>query len=158
MYENNIHPALAHMDLAQNEVATYALLVKRAQSSLTASVQAFERASETSITGNCPVRHELTGKLRGQYIALTHFTGAIVDTLDAPMFQRLIATAPQQSLLHEIPQESPKLLALLDCLPEAERELLQVAVTSLLLFNKGELAHLTKDQVKLAEDILSAGE
>ena len=121
-------------------------------------MQAFERANETSITGNCPVKQELTGKLRGQYIALTHFTGAIVNTLDAPIFQRLIATAPQQSLLHEIPQESPKLLALLDCLLEAERELLQVAVTSLLLFNKGELAHLTKDQVKLAEDILSAGE
>jgi hypothetical protein len=55
-------------------------------------------------------------------------------------------------------ENPPKLLALLDCLPEAERELLQVAVTSLLLFNKGELAHLTKDQVELAENILSAGE
>jgi hypothetical protein len=158
MYENNINPALAQMDLAQNEIATYALLVKRAQSSLTASVRAFERANETSTTGNCPVRQELTNKLRGQYVALTHCTSAIVDTLDAPMFQRLIATAPQQSLLHEIPQQSPKLLALLDCLPEAERELLEVAITSLLLLNRGELAHLTKDQVELAENILSAGE
>ena len=157
MYENNINPALAHMDLAQDEIAVYALLVKRAQSSLTESVQAFERANETSIT-NCPVRQELTNKLKGQYLALTHFTGAIVDTLDAPMFQRLIATAPQQCLLHEIPQESPKLLALLDCLPEAERELLQVAITSLLLFNRGELVYLTEDQVELAKNILAAGE
>ena len=156
MYENNINPALAHMDLAQNEVATYALLVKRAQSSLTASVQAFERASETSITGNCPVRQELTNKLRGQYLALTNFTSAIVDTLNAPMFQKIIATAPQQCLLHEIPQESAKLLALLDCLPESERELIEVAVTSLLLLGRSELAYLTKDQVELAENILSA--
>lgn len=74
MYENNINPALAQMDLAQNEVATYALLVKRAQSSLTASVRAFERANETSTTGNCPVKQELTGKLRGHYLALTHCT------------------------------------------------------------------------------------
>jgi predicted DNA-binding transcriptional regulator len=66
MYESKINPALAHMDLAQNEIATYALLVKRAQSSLTASMQAFERANETSITGNCQVRQELTNKLRQQ--------------------------------------------------------------------------------------------
>ena len=158
MYENNINPALAHMDLAQDEIAIYALLVKRAQFSLTASMQAFERANETSITGDCPVRQELTNKLRHQYVALTNFTSAIVDTLNAPMFQRLIATAPQQCLLHELPQESPKLLALLDCLPEAEREVIQVAVTSLLLLNRGELAHLTSGQVELAENILSAGE
>ncbi|PSB29621.1 hypothetical protein [Chlorogloea sp. CCALA 695] len=157
MYENNVNPALAHMDLAQDEIAVYALLVKRAQSSLIASRQAFERANETSITGNCPVKQELTGKLRGQYLALTHFTGAIVDTLDAPLFQRVIATAPQQCLLHEIPQESPKLLALLDCLPEAEREVIQVAVTSLLLLNRGELAYFTQDQVELAENILATG-
>ncbi len=157
MYENNINPALAHMDSAQNEIAAYALLVKRAQSSLTASVRAFERANETSTTGNCPVKQELTGKLRGHYLALTHCTSAIVDTLNAPMFQRLIATAPQQCLLHELPPESPKLLALLDCLPEAERELIEVAVTMLLLLGKGELAHLTKDQVELAENILAAG-
>ena len=53
-------------------------------------------------------------------------------------------------------QNSPKLLALLDCLPEAERELIEVAVTSLLLLNRGELTYLTKDQVELAENILSA--
>ena len=158
MYENNLNPALVHMDLAQDEIAVYALLVKRAQPSLIASRQAFERANETSITGNCQVRQELTNKLRHQYVALTNFTSAIVDTLNAPMFQRLIATAPQQCLLHELPQESLKLLALLDCLPEAERELIEVAVTSLLLLNRGELAHLTKDQVELAENILSAGE
>ena len=158
MYENNINPALAHMDLAQDEIAVYALLVKRAQSSLTNSMQAFERAKETSITGNCPIKQELTNKLRGQYVVLTNFTSAIVDTLDAPMFQRVIATAPQQCLLHEISQESPKLLALLDCLPESERELIEVAITSLLLLNRGELAHLTKEQVELAENILSAGE
>ncbi len=136
MYENNINPALAHMDLAQDEIAIYALLVKRAQSSLTNSLQAFERAKETSIPGNCQVRQELTNKLRGQYLALTNFTSAIVDTLDAPMFQRIIATAPQQCLLHELPQDSPKLLALLDCLPESEREVIEVAVTSLLLLNR----------------------
>lgn len=158
MYENNINPTLAHMDLAQNEIATYALLVKRAQSSLTASDRAFERVNETSTTGNCPVRQKLRGKLRGYYLALTHCTSAIVDTLEKPMFQRLIATAPQQSLLHELPPESPKLLALLDCLLEAERELIQVAVTSLLLLNRGELAHLTSGQVELAENILAAGE
>lgn len=157
MYESKINPALAHMDLAQDEIAIYALLVKRAQSSLTNSMQAFERANETSITGNCPTRQELTNKLRQQYVALTLLTSAMVDTLNAPMFQRMIATAPQQCLLYELPQPSHKLLALLDCLPESERELIEVAITSLLLLGRGELAFLTSDQVELAENILAAG-
>ena len=148
MYETNINPALAHMDIAQNEIATYALLLKRAQETLLASSQAFERANETSVTGNCQVRQELTDKLRQQYTALTSLTSAIVETLDAPMFSRIIAT---------VPQNSPKLLALLDCLPYAERELLDIALTSLFIQGRGELVFLTKEQVELAESILSTG-
>lgn len=145
MYENNINPALAHMDLAQDEIAVYALLVKRAQYSLTASMQAFERANETSITGNCPVRQELTNKLRGQYLALIHFTSAIVDTLDAPMFSRIITTAPKTS---------PQLLALLELLPEAEKDLLHTAFSILFVLGQGEMRNLSAEQRKLAESIL----
>ncbi len=50
MSENNINPALAHIDIAQNEIATYALLLKKAQENLLASKQAFDWANETSIT------------------------------------------------------------------------------------------------------------
>ena len=147
MNESSINPALAYMDLAQNEIATYSVLLKEAQKTLVASSQAFERANKTSITGNCRVRQELTNKLRQQYIALTSLTNAIVETLDAPAFSRIIATAPKNS---------PKLLALLDCLPEAERELLNVALTSLFIQGKGEITFLSKDQAELAESILVA--
>ena len=148
MNENNINPALAHMDLAQDKITTYSVLLKRAQETLLTSSQAFDRANETSITGNCQVRQELTNKLRQQYAALTLLTSAIVETLDAAMFSRIIATASKHS---------PQLLALLDCLPEAERELLEVALTSLFIQGRGELVFLTKDQVQLAESILSTG-
>lgn len=148
MNENNINPALAHMDLAQDKITTYSVLLKRAQETLLASSQAFERANETSVTDNCQVRQELTDKLRQQYAALTNLTAAIVETLDAPMFSRIIATAPQNS---------PKLLALLDGLPEAERELLEVALTSLFIQGRSEVVFLSKEQVDLAESILAAG-
>ena len=148
MNENNINPALAHMDSAQNEIATYSVLLLMAQETLLASSQAFERANETSITGNCQVRQELIGKLRQQYTALTFLTSAIVETLDVPMFSRIIATAPQNS---------PQLLTLLDCLPEAERELLEVALTSLFIQGRSEVVFLSKEQVELAESILAAG-
>lgn len=46
MSKNSINPALVHMDVALNKIATYATLLKKAQSSLTASMQAFERANE----------------------------------------------------------------------------------------------------------------
>ena len=141
----NINPALAHMDLAQNEIATYSVLLKRAQSSLIASSQAFERANETSITGNCRVRQELTGKLRQQYAALTSLNNAIVETLDAPTFSRIIATAPKNS---------PQLLALLELLPEAEKELLLAAVSILFVLGKGEMEYLSAEQIELAQSIL----
>lgn len=97
MSENSINPAIAHMDLAQNEIATYAMLLGKAQLSLTASMQAFERANENSQTGDCPTGKQITQKLREQYTALINLTSAIVETLDAPMFSRMIATAPQQN-------------------------------------------------------------
>ncbi len=83
------------MDIAQNEIATYAMLLKKAQENLLASKQAFERANKSSITGNCQGRQELTGKLRQQYTALTNLTNTIVETLDAPTFSRIITTAPK---------------------------------------------------------------
>ncbi len=145
MYENKINPALAHMDLAQNEIATYALLSKRAQSSLTNSMQAFERANETSITGNCSTRQEFTGKLKQQYLALTNFTSAIVDTLDAPIFSSIIATAPKTS---------PQLLSLLELLPEAEKDLLNTAFSILFVLGQGEMEYLSAEQRELAGNIL----
>ena len=148
MNESSINPALAYMDLAQNEIATYSVLLKRAQETLVASSQAFDRANETSITGNCQVRHELTNKLRQQYAALTSLTSAIIETLDAPMFSRIIATAPKHS---------PQLLALLDCLPYAERELLDIALTTLFIQGRSEVVFLSKEQVELAESILATG-
>ncbi len=148
MNESSINPALAHMDSAQNEIATYSVLLLMAQKALLASSQAFERANETSITGNCQVRHELNNKLRQQYAALTSLTSAIIETLDAPMFSRIITTAPKHS---------PQLLALLDCLPHAERELLDIALTSLFIQGRSEVVFLSKEQVELAESILAAG-
>ena len=145
MYETNINPALAHMDIAQNEIATYALLLKRAQETLLASSQAFERANETSITGNCRVRQELTGNLRRQYTALTSLTNAIVETLDAPTFSRIIATAPKNS---------PQLLALLELLPEAEKDLLNTAFSILFVLGQGEMEYLSAEQRELAGSIL----
>lgn len=148
MSENNVNPAIAQMDLAQDEIAIYALLLKRAQSSLIASSQAFERANETSITGNCRVRQGLTNSLRGQYAALTNLTSAIVETLDAPTFSRITATAPKNS---------PQLLALFELLPEEEQELLNVALSVLFVLGKGEMVFLGKEQVELAKSILAAG-
>jgi len=145
MYETNINPALAHMDVAQNEIAIYALLLKKAQENLLASKQAFERANETSITGTCRVRQELTNKLKQQYTALTSLTNAIVETLDAPTFSRIIATAPKTS---------PQLLALLELLPEAEKELLNTAFSILFVLGQGEMEYLSAEQRELAGSIL----
>lgn len=146
MNETNINPALAYMDVAQNQIATYALLLKKAQANLSASKQAFDWANETSITGNCRVRQELTNKLRQQYVALTNLTNAIVETLDAPTFSRIIATAPKNS---------PQLLALLELLPEAEKDLLHTAFSILFVLGQGEMKNLSVEQRELAESILS---
>ena len=145
MNESSINPALAYMDLAQNEIATYSVLLKEAQKTLVASSQAFERANETSITGNCRVRQELTGNLRRQYTALTSLTNAIVETLDAPTFSRIIATAPKNS---------PQLLALLELLPEAEKDLLNTAFSILFVLGQGEMEYLSAEQRELAGSIL----
>ncbi len=146
MNENNVNPALAHMDIAQDEMATYALLLNRAQSSLTASMQAFERANENSLTGDCPVRKQITQKLRGQYAALISLTAAIVETLAAPTLSRMITAAPRRV---------PQLPALLECLPEVERKLITVALSSLLQAESENL-FLGKEQVNLAASIIYA--
>lgn len=149
MNKNSTNPAQAHMDVAQDQIATYAMLLGKAQSSLTASMQAFERANENSLTGDCPKRKQITQRLRQQYKALTNLTDAIVGTLDAPTLSRFIATAPQQS---------PKLATLLNCLPEEERKLLTIALNSLLQA-EGEDVLVSKEQVDLAASILyAAGE
>lgn len=145
MSKNGINPAIAHMDVAQNEIATYAMLLHSAQLSLTASMQAFERANENSLTGDCPTGKQITQKLREQYAALTNLTDAIVGTLAAPTFSRMIATAPNQS---------PQLLGLLELLPEAEKELLNTAFSTLFVLGQGEMAFLSKEQVELARSIL----
>ena len=145
MYETNINLALSPMDIAQNEIATYALLLKKAQENLLASKQAFEKANETSITGNCRVRQELTGKLRQQYTALTSLTNTIVETLDAPTFSRIIATSPKTS---------PQLLSLLELLPEAEKDLLNTAFSILFVLGQGEMEYLSAEQRELAGSIL----
>lgn len=146
MTKNNINLAIAQMDYAQNEIAIYALLLKRAQSSLIASSQAFERANENSLTGECPTRKQVTQKLRQQYTALTNLTDAIVGTLDAPTLSRMIKTAPKQS---------SHLVAMFDCLPEAEKSLLTAAVTCLLQA-EGESVFLSEEEVSLAASILYA--
>lgn len=145
MSANSINPALAQMDLAQDEIATYAMLLKRAQSSLTASMQAFEKANKTSTTGNCQIRQELTNSLRQQYAALTNLTDAIVGTLDAPTFSRIITTAPNTS---------PQLLALVECLPDSEKDLLNTAFSVLVVLGRGEMEYLSAEQRELAQSIL----
>lgn len=143
MSKNSINPALVHMDVALDKIATYATLLKKAQSSLTASMQAFERANENSLTSNCPTRKQIT-QIREQYVALTNLTDAIVGTLAAPTFSKMIATAPNKS---------SQLLVFLDCLPEVERELMIAALTSLLQA-EGEGIFVGKEQVDLAASIL----
>lgn len=145
MSENKVNPAIAHMDLAQDEMATYALLLKRAQSSLTASMQAFERASENSVTGDCRVWQELTNNYRQQYAALASLTAAIVGTLDAPTFSRMIATAPKTS---------PQLLALVECLPDSEKDLLNTAFSALVGLGRGEMEYLSAEQKEIVQRIL----
>ena len=145
MNESSINPALAQMDSAQNEIATYSVLLKIAQQVLLASSQAIERANKSSITRNCQVRQELTGKLRQQYVALTSLTSAIVETLDAPTFSRIIATAPKNS---------PQLLSLLELLPEAEKDLLNTAFSILFVLGQGEMEYLSTEQRELAGSIL----
>lgn len=145
MHENSINPSLAHMDVAQNEMANYAMLIKKAQSSLTTSMQAFERANETSRAGDCPTRKRITQQIREQYKALANLTDAIVGTLDAPTFSRMIATAPKTS---------PQLLALLEVLPEVEKELLNTAFSALVVLGRGEMEHLSIEQRELAYRIL----
>ncbi len=91
------------------------------------------------------MRQELTGKLRQQYIALTSLTNAIVETLDASMFSRIIATAPKTS---------PQLLALLELLPEAEKDLLNTAFSILFVLGQREMEYLSAEQKELARSIL----
>lgn len=144
--EQNHNPALVHMEVAQDEMATYAMLLNRAQSSLTASKQAFERANENSLTHDCPVRKQITQNLRGQYTALISLTAAIVEAIAAPTLSRMISNAPNQA---------PGLVSLLSCLPQKERNLITVALTSLLQA-KGEDLFLSEEQVNLAASILYA--
>ena len=144
--EQNHNPALVHMEVAQDAMATYAMLLKRAQSSLTASMQAFERANENSLTNDCPVKKQITQKLRGQYTVLISLTAAIVEAIAAPTLSRMINTAPNRV---------PGLVSLLDCLPEEERNLITVALTSLLQ-TESEGIFLSEEQVFLAASILYA--
>ncbi|KJH69792.1 hypothetical protein [Aliterella atlantica] len=145
MSETNANPALAHMDVAQDEIAIYATLLKRAQLSLTKSTQAFERANENLLTGNCPTRKQITQQIRQQYAALNNLTDAIVGTLDAPTFARMIATAPRRS---------PMLLALVELLPDSEKDLLNTAFSALVVLGRGEMEYLSAEQVELAQKIL----
>ena len=144
--ERNHNPALVHMEVAQNETATYAMLLHRAQLSLTASMQAFERANENSLPNDCPVKKQITQKLREQYTTLINLTEAIVEAIAAPTLSRIINTAPKRA---------PGLVSLLDCLPEEERNLITVALTSLLQA-EGEDIFLSEEQVNLAASILYA--
>ncbi len=146
MSKKSINPALVHMDVAQDEMVTYAMLLNRAQLSLTASVQAFERANENSLTHDCPVRKQMTQKLREQYTALINLTAAIASTIAAPTLSRMINTAPKRV---------PQLVSLLDCLPEEEKNLITVALTSLLQA-EGEDLLLGEEQVSIAASILYA--
>lgn len=147
MSEDNINPAaLFHMDVAQDEIFTYATLLNRAQSSLTSSMQAFERANENSLTSDCPIRKQVTQVLREQYAALSNLTAAIIETLAAPTLSRLIKTAPNLT---------PQLATLLEYLPEAERSLITV-VLARLLETEGKDVFLSQEQVNLAASILYA--
>jgi hypothetical protein len=134
------------MDVAQDEIATYAMLLSRAQSSLTASWQAFERANENSLTHDCPVRKQITKKLREQYTTLISLTEAIVEAITAPTLSRMISTTPNRV---------PGLVSLLDFLPEEEKHLITVALTSLLQA-EGEDIFLSEEQVSLTVSLLYA--
>lgn len=74
-------------------------------------------------------------------------TDAIVDTWAEPMFSRTTASAPLGRSL--------KLAALLDSLPQEERNLITVALTNLLQA-EGEDIFLSEEQVNLAASILYA--
>ncbi|KJH69753.1 hypothetical protein [Aliterella atlantica] len=73
-------------------------------------------------------------------------TQEIVGTLTASKFAKTTATAPKRSL---------QLINLLSCLPQEERNLICVALTSLLQA-EGEDFSITEQQVNLAASILYA--
>ncbi|KJH69505.1 hypothetical protein [Aliterella atlantica] len=73
-------------------------------------------------------------------------TDANVDTWTALMFSRMTTSAPRKA---------PKLAAILSCLPQEERNLICVALTSLLQA-EGEDFLITEQQVNLAASILYA--
>ena len=144
--EQKHNPALVHMDVAQDEIETNTMLLNRAQSSLTASWQAFERANENSLTHDCPVKKQITQNLRKHYITLISLTEAIAKAITAPTLSRMISTAPNRV---------PGLVSLLDCLPEEEKNLITIALTCLLQ-TEGEGIFLSEEQVFLAASILYA--
>lgn len=163
MTKNSINPAIAHMDVAQNEIATYAMLLGKAQLSLTSSMQAFERANENSLTDDCPTGKQMTQKLREQYAALTNLTDAIVGTLAAPTFSRMIATAPQQNTVEVSDRLEEQMLSQADFIDYS----VQFANIQRVVLNipepwKTELADAASDlqkaiQAELAARILAAG-
>ena len=85
------NPANAFMDEAQEQMATFAALISAAQTILTQSQQAFERANETSTTANCPTRLQLAAEPRKQYSALLQLAYAIARTLKEPILQKQLA-------------------------------------------------------------------
>ncbi|KJH69355.1 hypothetical protein [Aliterella atlantica] len=81
------------------------------------------------------------------------FTDAIVDTWVEPKFSRTTTSAPKRCLQSESPQASLKPVTILSCLPQEERDLIVLALISLLQA-EGEDFLLAEEQVNLAASIL----
>lgn len=145
MNQNTPNPAIEYMNAAQDEMATYSVLITRAHLFLVASEQAFKRANENSLTADCLTRRQLTAKLQKQYVALIKLTEAIQRTLAEPTLSRMVVTAPCQS---------PRLPALKNCLSESEN-LLVFTVLNCLFESENDRQLLSEEQLQLAKKILS---
>lgn len=95
-----------------------------------------------------PAKSELLAEIHKLLAASKQstFTDAIAGTLATSMFFRTTASTPKRPL---------KLITLLSCLPQEERNLITVALTNLLQA-EGEDISLSEEQVNLAASILYA--
>lgn len=139
------NPGIEYMRVAQDEMATYATLIKGAQTALLTSYQAFKKANETSMTDDWPTRKRIAANLEEQYQALKTLTEAITKTLAEPTLEKMIVSAPYNS---------PKLPDVSRCLPMDEERIVNIAL-AYTFWGIGGTKSLSPEQIRLAESILS---
>ncbi|MGE5659465.1 MAG: hypothetical protein ACM37W_22965 [Actinomycetota bacterium] len=135
-----LNPAIACMNEAQEQMATFAALMQVAQTVLNQSQQAFEKANATSTTANCP---QLVASLREHYSALFHLTKAISHSLQTPSLQRMVIATSQEVLRYP---------AIFSCLTEPEQKVICAGIASLLGYSHSNF--LNQQDGDIAERLL----